>query len=133
MRNALIAIAATSLAFSACRERDADLPEPYRRLDVPESLLQSPEAVARGREIYLEHCALCHGDQADGHGVRRSALNKPPQDFTDPAWRRRVSPRHVFFVIREGSAGTAMPAWKIFDDTQTWDLTAYLLSVAGKS
>jgi high-affinity iron transporter len=132
MRNALIAIAATSLAFSACRGRDADLPEPYRHLAVPQALLQSPEARARGRKLYLEHCALCHGDQADGRGVRHSALNKPPQDFTDPAWRRRMTPRHVFSVIREGSPGTAMPAWKIFDDTQTWDLTAYLLSVGQK-
>jgi mono/diheme cytochrome c family protein len=132
MRNVLIAIAAMSLAFSACRGRDGDLPEPYRHLVVPETLLQSDQARDRGRRLYLEHCALCHGDQADGRGIRRSALNKAPQDFTSRAWMRRMTPRRVFSIIREGSPGTAMPAWKIFDDEETWDLTAYLLSVAGK-
>ena len=122
-----------SLAFSACSGPDSDLPEPYRRLAVPETLIQSPEAHARGRALFLKNCALCHGEEADGRGVRRSSLNKPPQDFTDPVWRARMTPRHVFFVVREGERGTAMPAWKVFDDEQTWDLVAYLLSVSGKS
>jgi len=125
-------IAAMSLAFSACRGRDAELPEPYRHLAVPEATLQSPQARARGRSLYLKNCALCHGEEADGRGVRRSSLNKPPRDFTDPAWKARVTPRHIFFVMREGSPGTAMPAWKALDDEQTWDVVAYLLSV-GKS
>lgn len=118
-----------SLAFSACKGRDGDLPGPYRGLAVPEERLRSPEARARGRALYLEHCALCHGDRADGRGVRRSSLNTAPRDFTDPDWRKRTSPRRVFYVIREGSAGTAMPAWKALDDDQSWDLAAYLLAV----
>ena len=50
--------------------------------------------------------------------------------FSDPAWRHRSSPTRVFFVIREGVQGTAMPAWKNLDTEQTWDLVAYLLSIA---
>ena len=33
----------------------------------------------------------------------------PPRNFTDPEWRRQTTPRHVFFAIREGLAGTPMP------------------------
>ena len=64
--------------------------------------------------------------------MRRQGLSSQPRDFTDPAWRERTSPRHVFYVIREGSPGTAMPAWKALDDGETWDLTAYLLAASRK-
>ena len=85
-------IGAMSLAYSGCKGPDGDLPGPYRSLKVPERTLASPEARERGRALYLQHCALCHGDRADGRGVRRQGLNSPPRDFTDPAWRRRTSP-----------------------------------------
>lgn len=122
-------IGAMSLAYSGCKGPDGDLPGPYRGLKVPERTLASPDARERGRALFLQHCALCHGDRADGRGVRRQGLNSPPRDFTDPAWRRRTSPRRVFYVIREGSRGTAMPAWKSLEETDAWDLTAYLLAV----
>jgi len=125
-------IGAMSLAYSGCKGPDGDLPEPYRSLKVPERTLASPEARARGRALYIQYCALCHGERADGRGVRRQALNSPPRDFTDPAWRRRTSPRRVFFVIREGSRGTAMPSWKSLEQSNAWDLTAYLLAAGQK-
>ena len=96
---------------------------------MPESRLRSPAARERGQRLFLEHCALCHGERADGRGVRREGLSSPPRDFTDPAWRQRTSPRRVFYTIREGSPGTPMAAWKIFDEGETWDLAAYLLAV----
>jgi mono/diheme cytochrome c family protein len=117
-----------SLAFSGCKGPDADLPEPYRRLAVPEEVLASKDARARGHALFRQHCALCHGDRADGRGVRREGLTSPPRDFTDPAWRRSTSPRHVFFAIREGRPGTPMPAWKALDAGETWALTAYVLA-----
>src|SRR5512146_1982981 len=112
---ATLAIAAASLALSGCSGPDRDLPEPYRRLAVPQSRLASADARQRGRRLFLEHCALCHGERADGRGVRREGLSSAPRDFTDPAWRRRTSARHVFHTIREGSPGTPMAAWKSLD------------------
>lgn len=128
----LCGLVAMSLAFLACKGPDSGLPEAYRRLAVPAARLESPEARERGRALFLEHCALCHGDRADGRGVRRQGLSSQPRDFTDAAWRERTSPRRVFFVIREGSAGTAMPAWKALDDGEIWDLMAYLLAASRK-
>lgn len=124
-----LVLAATWLAFSACRGGDGDLPEPYRSMTVPEAQLRSAAAREHGRKLFLQYCALCHGDRADGRGVRRQALNTPPRDFTDRAWRERTSPRRLFHVIREGSPGTAMPAWKSLAESDAWDLTAYLLAV----
>ncbi len=96
---------------------------------MPQARLASTEARRHGRELYLRHCALCHGERGDGRGVRRT-LSSDPRSFTDPAWRRRTSPRRVYGVIRDGVRGTAMPAWRSLDEDATWDLVAYVLSVA---
>ena len=74
-----------------------DLPPPYSNLDTPESLLSSVQARERGRELFLEHCAIC------------------------------------YYIIREGKQGTPMPSWKVLDEDQTWDLVAYVLSVANEA
>jgi high-affinity iron transporter len=96
---------------------------------VPATLLASSEARHRGREIFVASCALCHGERGDGHGVRREGLARPPRDFTDPAWRQSTSPRRVFFAIREGIKGTAMPPWPNLSEQDAWNLTAFVLSL----
>lgn len=96
---------------------------------MPAERLGSPAARESGRALYLGNCALCHGERADGHG-RRQLLSSKPVDFTSHAWRKTATPRRVFFVLREGLHGTAMPAWPSFSDEETWDLVAYVLSVS---
>ena len=118
-----------SLTFTACSGPDSDLPEAYRRIGVPEARLRSPEARASGRGLFLANCVLCHGERGDGHGLRSAGFAKAPANFTDPAWRRGVTPRRVFFVIREGLHGTPMPSWKWLNEVETWDLAAYVLSL----
>lgn len=115
-----------------CNGADSDLPPKYRRVAVPEGVLLAQESRDRGRALFLEHCALCHGETANGTGVRRN-LSSRPADFTDPLWRDRSSARRVFFVVREGLGGTAMAGWKTLDETETWDLVAFVLSVAEPS
>jgi mono/diheme cytochrome c family protein len=127
MRRAIQIALAITLALSAC-SRERDLPEPYRRLEVPPRLLDSAEARENGRKLFLVSCALCHGEKADGRGVRREGLSVAPRDFTNPSWRTGTTPRRVFFAIREGKHGTPMPGWKSFSDAQTWDLVSFLLS-----
>ncbi|MGZ5496875.1 MAG: c-type cytochrome, partial [Candidatus Aminicenantales bacterium] len=71
-------------------------------MKVPPGLLDSAEARESGRRLFLTSCALCHGEKADGRGVRREGLSTPPRDFTNPSWRKGTTPRRVFFAIREG-------------------------------
>jgi mono/diheme cytochrome c family protein len=107
------------IAFSGCKHDGR----------VSESTLRSPEARARGGQIFLEHCALCHGADADGRGRRREGLTGSPTDFTSAVWRASATPDGVFTVIREGKHGTSMPAWPSLDDRDVADLAAYVLSV----
>jgi mono/diheme cytochrome c family protein len=117
------------LVSLGCADVDGDLPRPYRRLAVPTELLASTDAQRRGRVTFEQYCALCHGERGDGYGARREGLTRPPRAFTDRGWRRTTSPRRVFFAIREGIRGTAMPAWSWLSEQETWELTAYVLSL----
>jgi len=126
---ALLAALSMSLVLPGCSDADRDLPRPYRRVEVPTGVLGSADARSHGRTLFVEHCALCHGERGDGQGVRKEGLTSSPRNFMDPAWHRSTSPRHVFYSIREGLTGTPMPNWKSLSEQDGWDLTAYVLSL----
>jgi mono/diheme cytochrome c family protein len=71
-----------------------------------------------GRDVYLRHCASCHGDLGKGDGPVAASLKKPPTDLTGIAQRAggRFDERHVMQVI-DGRALIAehgprnMPVW----------------------
>ncbi len=50
-------------------------------------LLVSAPAVAgsdrlgKGQQLYLQHCAACHGIKADGHGPLEHELSRPPTNL----------------------------------------------------
>ena len=73
-----------------------------------------------GREVYLRHCASCHGDLGTGDGPVAASLRRPPTDLTRIAQRAGGSfdERRVMQVI-DGRAlvaehGTrSMPVWGV--------------------
>ena len=120
-----------SLALSACNAEQSGPPtEGYEDLQVPIQRLSSDGARQRGRALFRQKCALCHGESADGNGVRSKGLSRKPADFTRPSWRSSTTPRYVFQILSEGKRGTSMPAWPTLTDDEKWDVIAYVLSVA---
>jgi mono/diheme cytochrome c family protein len=108
------------LVLSACEAGEPSAPAGF----------DAPEARARGRALFLAHCAICHGERADGFGPRRGSLLPPPASFRDPSWRARTTPGRVFQTVREGRRGTPMAGWRAaLDEQQTWDVVGYLLGV----
>ena len=119
-----------SLALSACSAEKAQSVIDYNSIDVPVDRLFSDEARLRGRALFRKKCALCHGERADGNGVRREGLSGKPINFHNQEWRANTSPLDVFRILSEGKRGTSMPAWPTLSDEQKWDIIAYVLSVA---
>lgn len=109
------------VALSAC-DRKTD--------GAPAGVLASSEARERGRMLYREHCALCHGIEADGIGSRRAGLTGTPVSFRSTTWRSEATPARVFSSIRSGVPPSSMPAWPSLSNDQTWSLVAYVLSVS---
>lgn len=119
-----------TLLVLGCSDSENLMSAEYRDLAVPEERLASAEARRSGRELFLRHCAICHGERADGRGLRRHSLSTPPADFTRRDWRQRTTERDLYQVIREGVHGTPMPAWKALEEGETWDIVAYVAAVA---
>ena len=107
------------LALSGC---DAAGPQPA-------GSIPDPAALARGRLLFLEHCALCHGARGDGQGPRRGSLSRPPPDLRSPLWRSGQRPQQVRRAIRDGRPGTDMPPWQRLGEQALDDLTSYVLAL----
>lgn len=97
---------------------------------VPWDRLRSADSRQHGRQLYLQHCVLCHGEHADGKGVRSMGLERKPADFTNREWSAAGAPAQAYQAIRDGVAGTPMPSWSSLSDAEAWDLVAYLTSVS---
>jgi mono/diheme cytochrome c family protein len=97
---------------------------------VPWNQIRSAEARQRGRQLYVRYCVLCHGEHADGRGVRSLGLDRRPADFTTPQWSGTDAPARAYRAIREGVSGTPMASWSALSEAESWDLVAYLVSVS---
>lgn len=119
-----------SLALLGCSAKVDPSAVDYSKVEVPIAQLSSHEARARGKALFEAKCALCHGERADGNGVRSRGLSGKPANFGSSDWRSNASAIAVFEVLSEGARGTSMPAWPTLSDGEKWDLVAYVLSVA---
>jgi mono/diheme cytochrome c family protein len=62
----------------------------------------------RGREVYTERCARCHG--ADGQGRTRMGETVEAPDLSDPDWQRQRSDARMVAAVANGRG--SMPPFK---------------------
>ena len=77
-----------------------------------------PASVERGKQIFSEYCAACHGVSAKGDGPAASALKIPPADLTTLAAHNKgqFPSLRVMQAIKAGPSVPAhgsetMPVW----------------------
>lgn len=93
----------------------------------------APSAVpnyARGRTLYAENCASCHGPNGNGKGVASAGLDPAPIAFTDKV---RASERSIFAlyqVIEQGLDGTSMASFAHLPPQDRWALAFFVGSLA---
>ena len=115
----------------ACLSRCA---EDKKTEDVPFQRLGTAAVRARGEQLYRENCVLCHGEKADGRGVRSMGLDRTPANFTDPVWSRPESASRAFQAVTSGVPGSPMPAWgTALSADDRWALVAFLMSVSERA
>ena len=84
-------------------------------------------AHARGRMLYQENCAVCHGENGDAETPVGRLLKPRPRNFADPVEMGRVTVDRMYRAIKEGRPGTAMAAWgQILSETEVGDLIDYI-------
>jgi len=99
-----------------------------------------PAQVARGRQIYLENCASCHGQDAQGalnwqQPNLRGDLPAPPHDDSGHTWRHPDA--QIAEIIRDGlrdpfnkTPELTMPPFRDrLSDEEIADVIAYFKSL----
>jgi mono/diheme cytochrome c family protein len=65
----------------------------------------------RGRAIYARTCSVCHGDRGNGSSWAAANMSKPPENFTSPDSRAKLSRTRMIASVTHGRPDTAMPGF----------------------
>lgn len=83
----------------------------------------------RGKRLFAENCAKCHGASGHGDGPSAAEHDPRPSNFHEAEKMGNFSAFQAFNAIRLGVPGTAMAAQTSFSDPEVWDLAYYVLSL----
>jgi len=78
------------------------------------------EAVAAGAKLFEQHCAECHGANADG-GKKGPSLRAPDV--------QQATPGTLFWLLTNGVVRKGMPVWSRLPEPQRWQLVRYIKSL----
>lgn len=79
-----------------------------------------------GKGLYQTHCVNGHGAKGKGDVPVASSLTSSPVDLTN-ARVQQIRDEELLKILREGQAGTSMPAWKgDLSSQQTQEVLAYI-------
>lgn len=122
---------ATGAAIAApdCPPSHQTPPAPAEYAALRNPLPASRAHLAAGKKLYsaAPNCIACHGKRGDGTGLLAGQLAPPPpRDFTCPPVGMPVADGQLFWVIRNGSADTAMPPHPQLTDAQIWQLVLHV-------
>ena len=79
-----------------------------------------PEAVAAGAKLFEQHCAECHGANADG-GKKGPSLRAEEV--------QQSMPGTLFWLLTNGVVRKGMPVWSRLPEPQRWQLVSYIKSL----
>jgi cbb3-type cytochrome c oxidase subunit III len=79
---------------------------------------------APGEQLYVDHCADCHG--VDGRGNTAREMGQPYADLTDDNWKLGGDDTSIANAIREGSFGLMPGFEQQLNDQQIQALVGYL-------
>ena len=88
----------------------------------------NPSSVARGKDLYLQECAACHGLTGNGDGARVKEINVTPSDLSNPSVHNQ-SDGALFWKISEGKS-PMLPFRMRFSEKERWMIVNYLRTLA---
>ena len=125
-------------------EKAGICPQPRHTPTAPKEFLlrknplsASPQNILAGKTLFQfdaqpSACRICHGISGDGLGIMFKRVDKKPRNFTCYQTMDDLPDGQLFWIIKNGSPGTAMPPFKYLDDDQVWQLILYIRSFSGK-
>ena len=98
-------------------------------------LPRSLEIVEQGKALYdgKGGCFNCHGKDGDGNGPLAVQLKPSPRNFQHHGFWRHRTEGEIFWVIKNGSAGTSMVGFGgQLTDKEIWALIQYIRQFGGE-
>ena len=71
----------------------------------------TPAGHDRGRAIYARTCSVCHGDKGNGASWAAANMARPPENFTAPGAKAKLSRARMITSVTHGRPDTAMPGF----------------------
>lgn len=125
----------SSANTGACPEpRDTEYaPAPIAAMHNP--LKFSERNFAAGKDLFHGDakpvsCETCHGEEGAGNGQLASQFQPSPRNFTCQQTMHNIPDGQMYWIIKNGSVGTSMPAFNKLSDEQIWQLVMYVRSFA---
>lgn len=113
LMSAAVLLAATGVDWmSEVPARDQQKTNPFR---------DQPEAIQAGRLLFEDHCAQCHGNNAEGKKKRPSLRTSRIQS--------QASEGAVHWLLYNGNVRRGMPSWSKLPDQQLWQLVTFVRSL----
>ena len=131
----IFAFAGSAWAVSCPQHRNTEKAPP-RIYGLKNPIKPDLENIMAGKKLFDRDarplaCRNCHGENGDGRGPMSFGLTPPPRNFTCARTIDGVPDGQLFWIIRNGSRGTGMPAFKNhLSEDQIWKLILYIRQLA---
>jgi mono/diheme cytochrome c family protein len=86
----------------------------------PNPFEKDSDAISAGANLFDQHCAECHGDDARG-------AKKGPSLLVDQV--QNAEPGALFWLLTNGVVRRGMPVWSKLPEPQRWQLVSYIKSL----
>lgn len=90
-------------------------------------------ALERGRAVYDQHCAACHGIEGDGRGPAAIWLFPKPRNFSAGLYKIQSTPsgslpadEDLLRTVTVGLGGSSMPGFNYLSEAERRDVVAYV-------
>jgi mono/diheme cytochrome c family protein len=98
---------------------------------------QTPDIIAQGKTLFegKAFCRTCHGLDGKGLGsdIDPDNFRGPlPRNFTDKDWQAARTDGELFWILKNGSKGTAMASFipLVLTEEEAWKVINYVRSFA---
>lgn len=82
--------------------------------------------VSKGKTVFEQNCAVCHGISGDLRGVNTKGMSPVPSNFTDPAFWKGKNDASLYSTIWNGSS-REMPGYRdLLTPSEIRDVLEYI-------